>query len=82
MQDVTGRAMKMLTIATELVVIATKAKQIRKLGMLPFVSVEVTPKNAPGATLIGDDRVEVDPETFEDKTAREIAVLAWGARHA
>lgn len=73
-------AMKVNTAVAEIVDLAIKSRKPRMARELAFLSVDVTPRNAPGARLEGLDTLVVDPETWEDRTPREVAHMAWANR--
>ena len=73
-------AMKVNTVVAEIVDLAIKSKKHRQARKLAFLAVDVTPRNAPGACLEGMDTLVVDPETWEDRTPREVAHMAWSNR--
>lgn len=73
-------AARINTVVAELVALARHDKKLRRMASLPQASVVVTARNAPGARLVGDSHVEVDPETWAERTPREVAHMAWGNR--
>jgi hypothetical protein len=73
-------AMKVNKVVAEIVDLAIKSKKHRQARELTFLAVNVTPRNAPGACLEGLDTLVVDPETWEDRTPREVAHMAWANR--
>lgn len=68
-------SMTAVQVTMDLVKLAKQRGQDRLADSLAFIDVSVTPQ-VTGVRLTGSSLLEVDPETFADRTPAEIALMA------
>lgn len=73
-------SMTAVRVTMDLVSLAKKRGQAALAGELAFVEVQVTP-TVTGVRMTGSHLLEVDPETFAEKTPAEIALLALDGKY-